>query len=176
MTEWNTMEVSSLSLETKCGWKGVLKSGVSIIPTYSLWGSTRSIDDNSDRTHGNNVRSSPVEVVDTVDDNLIKETGTSTKETAVSAGEIPSLQEIATDWMGGEPRKYDINIEHQGVLNILTSLSKQEREEIQSFDMSMPIRHFRAEKVCTVPCFLLFYAAHCFPLSFSQIFKLLDID
>jgi hypothetical protein len=163
------MEVSSLSLETKCGWKGVLKSGISIMPTYSLW-STNGNED-SVGTYKNDVRSSAGDVVDTGSGSRSEETDLSTIATTATTGEIPTLQDISLNWMGGEPSKYGDDVEQKGVFKILTALTKQEREDIQSFDMSMPIRHFRAEKVCT----LLFIssAANLFVMIFDESLTLI---
>jgi hypothetical protein len=49
--------------------------------------------------------------------------------------------------LGGEPNMFDIETEVKGVQEILEALTDQEKEEMS--DTSMPIRHFRAEKVRT---------------------------
>lgn len=50
-------------------------------------------------------------------------------------------------WLGPEPNLLDLATEEQGVADILAALSSEEREQVQQDDTSMPIRHFRAEKV-----------------------------
>ena len=50
-------------------------------------------------------------------------------------------------WLGPEPNLLDVATEEQGVADILAALSSEEREQVQRDDTSMPIRHFRAEKV-----------------------------
>jgi len=50
-------------------------------------------------------------------------------------------------WLGQEPNLLDVATEAQGVADILGALSSEEQEQVQREDTSMPIRHFRAEKV-----------------------------
>lgn len=49
-------------------------------------------------------------------------------------------------WLGGEPSQLRVEVEQKGVQAILDALTEQERQEIMK-DTTMPIRHFRAEKV-----------------------------
>jgi hypothetical protein len=109
-------------LETKCGWKGVLKgvqtenrlhhrSAPPLKPEHSSKG-------NSDHT--------------------------------VLTVESSSLSESALpdeSWMGGEPNLLGAAVEQRGVMDILSSLTEAEIAQIEGFDRTMPIRHFRAEKV-----------------------------
>lgn len=50
-------------------------------------------------------------------------------------------------WLGGEPNLLPVEKEKQGVTDILAALSASERKQLEAFDTTMPIRHFRAEKV-----------------------------
>lgn len=47
--------------------------------------------------------------------------------------------------LGGEPQMLDEEVEKIGIQAMLDALTVEEREEMS--DPSMPIRHFRAEKV-----------------------------
>ena len=49
-------------------------------------------------------------------------------------------------YLGGEPVMFGEETERTGVVEILNALTAEERAQIS--DPSMPIRHFRAEKVC----------------------------
>lgn len=137
-----TMEGPSYAVETKCGWKGVLKSAISI---NSLW--------NRDDQHGTkgNIEfskdsSSHTTSSSTASSIAVHKTISST-EGSMATKDFPSINDIQLYWMGGEPSKYDEKLEQQGVMNILKSLTDTEREEIMAFDMTVPIRHLRAEKV-----------------------------
>ena len=139
-------EGPSYNLETKCGWKGVLKSAIAINPL--LWNLH---DDNHHGTIKNHT--------ETANDSSSHTTSSSSGSSAVlnatrSGGSepstsFPSVQDVALHWMGGEPSKYDNNLEQRGVMSILKALTDTERDEIISFDMTVPIRHLRAEKVCS---------------------------
>ena len=48
-------------------------------------------------------------------------------------------------WLGGEPNLLDVEVEKKGVKDIMDALSAEEMKEMK--DTTMPIRHFRAEKV-----------------------------
>jgi predicted Ser/Thr protein kinase len=48
--------------------------------------------------------------------------------------------------LGGEPNLLDVDVERRGVRDILAALTDSERDQLRAFDMTMPIRHFRAEK------------------------------
>jgi len=50
-------------------------------------------------------------------------------------------------WLGGEPSLLGAKVEEKGVQAILNALTEEERKEIIMKDTTMPIRHFRAEKV-----------------------------
>jgi hypothetical protein len=54
---------------------------------------------------------------------------------------------ISIYWLGGEANLFDIEIEKKGVADILDKLTKEETKQMMAFDQTMPIRHFRAEKV-----------------------------
>ena len=49
--------------------------------------------------------------------------------------------------LGGEPPLLPVAVEHQGVNDIIAGLTEVEKDQMLAFDMTMPIRHFRAEKV-----------------------------
>ena len=67
-----------------------------------------------------------------------------TPEEIISASNTRSVDRF---WLGQEPNLLDVATEEQGVADILAALSSEEREQVQREDTSMPIRHFRAEKV-----------------------------
>ena len=138
----STMEGPSYALETKCGWKGVLKSAITI---NSLW--------NRDDHHGTKANiefskdsSSHTTSSSTASSTTVHKTLSGTEGSAATK-DFPSVNDIPLYWLGGEPSKYDAKVEQQGVMNILKSLTDTEREEIMAFDMTVPIRHLRAEKV-----------------------------
>lgn len=54
---------------------------------------------------------------------------------------------IAKRWLGGEPHLLPLEVEQRGVLEILRALTAAEKEQLEAYDTTMPIRHFRAEKV-----------------------------
>jgi hypothetical protein len=64
--------------------------------------------------------------------------GLSTVDGAPSKKRIPLL--------GGEASLLGVEIEEKGVQAILEALADEEKKEMT--DTTMPIRHFRAEKVC----------------------------
>ena len=72
----------------------------------------------------------------------------SSQDESEPSKDFPSLSDVSLHWMGGEPSKYDHKLEQQGVSSILKALTDAERDEIIAFDMTVPIRHLRAEKVC----------------------------
>ena len=51
-------------------------------------------------------------------------------------------------WLGGEPNLLDVEVEKEGVKDILAALTEEELKEMK--DTTMPIRHFRAEKVSLI--------------------------
>jgi hypothetical protein len=53
-------------------------------------------------------------------------------------------------YLGGEPSLLPVAVERQGVADILQALTEAERKQMQAFDATMPIRHFRAEKVRSI--------------------------
>lgn len=131
MTIPTTIEGPSYTVETKNGWKGVLKSG---IPTKTIW--------------NNNELSKDLSSCTTCTGSTTGSGSNGSREGSAATNSFPSEHDISLYWMGGEPSKYDDTVEQQGVLSILKALSDSEREEIMAFDMSVPIRHLRAEKVC----------------------------
>jgi hypothetical protein len=54
---------------------------------------------------------------------------------------------ISEEWLGGEANLFDVEMEKKGVADILHQLTEQETAQMLAFDRTMPIRHFRAEKV-----------------------------
>jgi hypothetical protein len=151
MTVSTTMEGPSYTLETKCGWKGVLKS---VISTNSLW--------NRDDHHGTETNSklskdlSSHTTSSSTASSISLHNSLNDREGSPATKYFPSINDISLYWMGGEPSKYDDNLEEQGVMTILKSLTDTEREEIIDFDMTVPIRHLRAEKVFSLVLYLQF--------------------
>jgi hypothetical protein len=149
MTGSTATEGPSYTLETKCGWKGVLKTAVSI---NSLW-----IRDDHHGTTKNSVALSRDSSSHTTSCSSISSatlnTTRSGQEGSAPSNDFSSMHNVPLYWMGGEPSKYDDNLEQQGVMSILKALTETERDEIIAFDMTVPIRHLRAEKVCfPFPC------------------------
>jgi hypothetical protein len=70
----------------------------------------------------------------------------------MTAPDAPSREEEATTmnvaWLGGEPNLLDVEVESKGVADILAALTEDELKEMK--DVTMPIRHFRAEKVSSM--------------------------
>jgi hypothetical protein len=70
----------------------------------------------------------------------------------MTAPDSPSPEEGATTmnfaWLGGEPNLLDVEVESKGVADILAVLTEDELKQMK--DMTMPIRHFRAEKVSSM--------------------------
>ena len=148
MTGSTTTEGLSYTLETKCGWKGVLKSATS---TNALWNRD---DDNLHGTTKNCIESpidssSHTTCSSSVSTVAFNTTRSSQEESApfVPSKYFPSILDVSLYWMGGEPSKYDDNLEQRGVMSILKALTENERDEVIAFDMTVPIRHLRAEKV-----------------------------
>ena len=56
-------------------------------------------------------------------------------------------------WLGGEPNLLDLEVEKKGIDDILAALTEEEVNEMK--DKTMPIRHFRAEKVSSINAILL---------------------
>jgi hypothetical protein len=112
-------------LETKCGWKGVLKSIRTNVHHHPWNSPPQEPDDYAPSKEGHSDH--------TV---LSLESSSSTEFT------IPDEA-----WMGGEPALKDETVERKGVMTILSALTEAERAQIEGFDRTMPIRHFRAEKV-----------------------------
>jgi hypothetical protein len=142
-------EGPSHNLETKCGWKGILKSVISI---NSNWNTD---DDNHHGTTNSNAEtpkdsSSHTTCSSSVNSAALNTTSIGHEELEPSQHST-SLHDVSLYWMGGEPSKYNDNMEQRGVMSILKALSETERDEIKSFDMTVPIRHLRAEKVCIIP-------------------------
>lgn len=54
---------------------------------------------------------------------------------------------ISEEWLGGEVNLLDVEIEKKGIADILDKLTEEEKTQMMAFDRTMPIRHFRAEKV-----------------------------
>jgi hypothetical protein len=51
------------------------------------------------------------------------------------------------EWLGCEPNHFDVAVEEQGVMDILNSVTDDERAQVKSEDKTMPIRFFCVEKV-----------------------------
>ena len=109
-------------LETKCGWKGVLKSIQSEV-RHLHWASP----------------SKPEPAPSSKDDHTVR----SLESSSCSEASNP----VDETWMGGEPSLQDETVERRGVMHILSALTESERAQVEGFDRTMPIRHFRAEKV-----------------------------
>jgi hypothetical protein len=135
MTQTTSMEATLTSLETKCGWKGVLKSSTSGATQTS---NELRIPDKRDVANFGGDRSHA-----TTDGNTISLTS--------STGSLStrSLSSVDESWLGGEQLLMDKSTEHHGLMDILSTLTASEIERIQAFDKTMPIRHLRAEKVCS---------------------------
>jgi hypothetical protein len=135
MTQTTSMEATLTSLETKCGWKGVLKSSTSDAtqPSNEL-----RIPDKRDVANFGGDRSHA-----TTDGNTILLTS------SMGSLSTRSLSSVDESWLGGEPLLMDKSTEHHGLMDILSTLTASEIEQIQAFDKTMPIRHLRAEKVCS---------------------------
>ena len=141
------MKEPSCKLETKCGWTGVLKSAISI---NSLWDRD---DGNQNGTHKINIESSSKDSASQTTcsssvSSVALHNSRSSQDESEPSKDFPSLSDVSLHWMGGEPSKYDHKLEQQGVSSILKALTDAERDEIIAFDMTVPIRHLRAEKVC----------------------------
>lgn len=64
-----------------------------------------------------------------------------------------SCESVDESWLGGEPTLLPKEEEMAGVARILSALTLSEREQLEAFDQTMPIRHFRAAKVRTTTVF-----------------------
>jgi hypothetical protein len=64
-------------------------------------------------------------------------------EDATTSSDVSNRQQH--NWLGGESNLLDEKVEERGVQDILAALTDEERKEMK--DLTMPIRHFRAEKV-----------------------------
>lgn len=116
-------DITTVAIETECGWKGSVVSPPRIESITDTTGSTP-------RTLSSMVSSS-------------------------------LLTEEDGSWLGGERHLLPEATERRGVAAICAALTEAEKEQVQAFDTTMPIRHFRAEKVLRI-------AASLLSISFAQ--------
>jgi len=64
-------------------------------------------------------------------------------ETVVRVLATQEPKKRSTLLVGSEPCHFDVEVEEQGVLDIIAALTEDEKKEMR--DLTMPIRHFRAE-------------------------------
>lgn len=109
----------ALSVETECGWKGRL----------------RDVTPRKDRLGEESTRTS-----------YASEMSSAASEGEGGGGSADD-DFVAKRWLGGEPHLLPLEVEQRGVLEILRALTAAEKEQLEAYDTTMPIRHFRAEKV-----------------------------
>jgi hypothetical protein len=51
------------------------------------------------------------------------------------------------DWLGGEKNMFPVGVEYEAICDIMDQLTNHEQEIIVAADTTIPIRHYRAEKV-----------------------------
>jgi hypothetical protein len=121
-----------IPLETACGWKGRLATTPKKMSPIGSTAALRCPSESTASTESNESTASTSSV------------GLFARDAMINDAKDPT--EIDR-YLGGEPSLLPVAVEQEGIADILHALTEAERKQMEAFDMTMPIRHFRAEKV-----------------------------